>query len=69
MTINNPTSHPTSAHRPNDPTAYSAEGDAAGACCPPAWQRNQGCFQDNGIHRLCAGGHRRTDRVVPGQYH
>ena len=26
MTINNPTSHPTSAHRPNDPTAYSAEG-------------------------------------------
>jgi hypothetical protein len=26
MTINNPTSHPTSAHRPNDTTAYSAEG-------------------------------------------
>ena len=26
MTTSNPTSHPTSAHRPNDPTAYSAEG-------------------------------------------
>ena len=26
MTTNNPTSNPTSAHRPNDPIAYTAEG-------------------------------------------
>ena len=26
MTTSNPTSNPTSAHRPNAPTAYSAEG-------------------------------------------
>ena len=26
MTTNNPTSHPTSAHYPNDPTGYAAEG-------------------------------------------
>ena len=26
MTINNPTSHPTSAHPPNAPTGYSSEG-------------------------------------------
>ena len=56
MTTNNLTSHPTSAHRPNGPHRLSWRGCAAGSCCPPAWQRNQSCFQDNGIHRLCGGG-------------
>ena len=35
MTTNTPTSYLTSAHRPNAPTGYAAEGDTAGPCCPP----------------------------------
>ena len=34
MTINNPTSNPTSAHRPDVPTAYSAEGSQPARVAP-----------------------------------
>ena len=34
MTTNNPTSHPTSAHRPNDPIAYTAEGTQPARVAP-----------------------------------
>ena len=34
MTTNNPTSHPTSAHHPNDPTAYGAEGTQPARVAP-----------------------------------
>ena len=34
MTINNPTSHPTSAHPPNAPTGYSSEGTQPARVAP-----------------------------------
>jgi hypothetical protein len=34
MTTNNPTTHPTSAHRPNAPTAYAAEGTQPARVAP-----------------------------------
>ena len=63
------TSNPTSAHSPQRPHRLQCRGYAAGSCCPPAWQRDESCFQDNRIHRLCRGGHRRAARVLPRQYH
>ena len=65
MTTNNPSS----AHHSNAaPTGYTAEGRSR-LVLAPAWQRDESCFQDNGIHRLCGGGYRRTVCVLPRQYH
>ena len=45
MTINNPTSHPTSAHRPNDPTGYTAEGTQPARVAPRRGSETKPAFK------------------------
>ena len=45
MTTSNPTSHPTSAHRPNGPTAYSAEGTQPARVAPPRSNETKAAFK------------------------
>jgi hypothetical protein len=45
MTTNNPTSTPTSAHRPNAPTAYSAEGTQPARVAPRRGSETKAAFK------------------------
>ena len=45
MTTNNPTSHPTSAHRPNAPTGYSAEGTQPARVAPRRSSETKAAFK------------------------
>ena len=45
MTTSNPTSHPTSAHRPNAPTAYSAEGMQPARVAPRRGSETKAAFK------------------------
>ena len=45
MTTNNPTSHPTSAHRPNDPIAYTAEGTQPARVAPRRSIKTKAAFK------------------------
>jgi hypothetical protein len=45
MTTSNPTSHPTSAHRPNAPVAYSAEGMQPARVAPRRGSETKAAFK------------------------
>jgi hypothetical protein len=45
MTTHNPTSNPTSAHRPNTPTAYSAEGGQPARVAPRRGSETKAAFK------------------------
>jgi hypothetical protein len=45
MTTSNPTSNPTSAHRPNAPTAYSAEGTQPARVAPRRGSETKAAFK------------------------
>ena len=45
MTTSNPTSNPTSAHRPNAPTAYSAEGTQPARVAPRRSSETKAAFK------------------------
>jgi hypothetical protein len=50
MTTSNPTSHPTSAHRPNAPVAYSAEGTQPARVAVTAGRRAPQCPAPRLLH-------------------
>ena len=68
MTTSNPTSNPTSAHRPNAPTAYSAEGMQPARVAPRRGGETKAAFKTTEFI-ACRGGHRRAARVLPRRYH
>ena len=45
MTTSNPTSHPTSAHRPNGPIGYSAEGTQPARVAPRLGNETKAAFK------------------------
>ena len=45
MTTSNPTSNPTSAHRPNDPTGYTAEGTQPARVAPRRGSETKAAFK------------------------